>query len=237
MRERVAVLRHETQRSAPSETLESVVVDAEAEISRQGNVAHIFPTAAERFEQFFSLVGFALEALEGESLNPLGDGDVGSRCNFGAAHELRRRLDELAVALVEMHRAVHLALRNHLAVAAHHRSVVFIDYMENHAVIGRVGIVVVAEPVGCTHMDFDISHPHFAVDFNFGVEKIGTGIGVKHSGVDNPDALAIDGCEPLRLPQAVLPHILHQFFHGQRIKLPIKLVNIELVSNFLFEVL
>ena len=103
--------------------------------------------------------------------------------------------------------------------------------MENHAVIGRVGIVVVAEPVGCTHMDFDISHPHFAVDFNFGVEKIGTGIGVKHSGVDNPDALAIDGCEPLRLPQAVLPHILHQFFHGQRIKLPIKLVNIEKTSN------
>ena len=58
-----------------------------------------------------------------------------------------------------------------------------------------------------------------------------TCIGVKHSGVDNPDALAFDGGEPLRLPQAVLPHILHQFFHGQRIKLPIKLVNIEKTSN------
>ena len=63
----------QAQWGAARQALECVVVDAEAQVACQRDVAHVFPTAAVHFVEFFQAVGFALQALKCQSFNPFGE--------------------------------------------------------------------------------------------------------------------------------------------------------------------
>jgi hypothetical protein len=48
---------------------------------------------------------------------------------------------------------------------------------------------------------------------DFSVEKVGAGIGVERSWINDANRLAIDGGHIREAPKSVLPYILHQFLH------------------------
>ena len=117
------------------------------------------------------------------------------------------------VALAEMRRHLHNALRYALTVAAVDRTIVLRHHMEHHRVVGLVGVVMMPAPIGCAQMNLHIPRPHLATDINLGIEEVGAGIGVEQTGVDDRDFAAIVGNKPCGVPQTVLPHILHQFLN------------------------
>ena len=86
--------------------------------------------------------------------------------------------------------------------------------MQYHRIVGGIGIMAMAEPVGSAHMDFHISHPGLAIDFHSGVEKVGPGIGVEYPLVHDADATAVDSGLTAAETEAVLPYELHQLLHG-----------------------
>ena len=42
-----------------------------------------------------------------------------------------------------------------------------------------------AMPIGCSCVNLDITHPKMTVDFDFSIEEVGAGIGVRQSRVDD----------------------------------------------------
>ncbi len=86
--------------------------------------------------------------------------------------------------------------------------------MQYHRVVGGIGVVVVAVPVARSHVYFHIACPHLVAYHDFGIEEIGTGTGVEFAGVDDPHTRSGTRRHVQRLPQSVLPDVLHKFFHG-----------------------
>lgn len=91
--------------------------------------------------------------------------------------------------------------------------VVEVDDVEDDGVVGGIEVVAMAKPVACPMVDFDVSNPGASVDFDFGVEEVGPGIGVESAGVDDLQALSVDGGDVGRCPESVLPDVLHESFH------------------------
>jgi hypothetical protein len=56
--------------------------------------------------------------------------------------------------------------------------------VQNNGIICLIGVMFVFFPIIGMAVYFHISRPHFIVDFYFRIEKVGTGIGVVHSGVN-----------------------------------------------------
>ncbi len=73
--------------------------------------------------------------------------------------------------------------------------------------------MVMAEPVRCPYMDFDIPHPCLLTDFNRGIKKIRTGIVIEQTLVDHTDPTTVNSGHPLPQTKPVLPHELHQPLH------------------------
>ena len=88
--------------------------------------------------------------------------------------------------------------------------------MKDNRVIGRIAVVVMAVPVGSFDMDFHIPGPDMAADGYFGIEKVGTGIGVELSRVNDTHRTPVGGEEKFLRPQTMLPEVLHQPFHKER---------------------
>ena len=54
-------------------------------------------------------------------------------------------------------------------------------HMKNDVVVLAFAVVIVAVPIACTHMKFHITSPLAPVNFYFGIEYIGSGIGVGYA--------------------------------------------------------
>ena len=131
----------------------------------------------------------------------------------GRTWQLHPSVDQTVIALVEARRHPQLDLRNNLAVDACDGRVILLYYMQDHAVIGRVLVVVMAFPVAGTHMDFHIAHPQPAINFHLGVEKVWASISVEQARVNHAHTAPVVGHHVLAEPQPVLPDVLQQSLH------------------------
>ena len=86
-------------------------------------------------------------------------------------------------------------------------AVVLVDDMEDDAIVGFVGGMVVLIPVGGTEVNLDISSPFDATDGDSGVEEIGACIAVELTGAKNDNRLAIGGGQP-SAEHLVMPDIM-----------------------------
>ena len=86
--------------------------------------------------------------------------------------------------------------------------------MQHHIVVVDVRFVVMPIPVGGAKMDFHISHPQLAVQSDFGVEKIRSGVGVVQARVNHFYHLTLVGVERSERENAVLPNVVQKLFHG-----------------------
>ncbi len=75
--------------------------------------------------------------------------------------------------------------------------------------------MTVAVPVARPDVYLDVACPCMAVDGYFCVEKVGTGISVEPSRIENSDAPSVNRGQIVLDPQSVLPYILHQALHAQ----------------------
>ena len=103
-----------------------------------------------------------------------------------------------------------------VAVLKGERGIVLEHHMQHHIIVGVVGAVVVAVPVGRLHMHFDIAHPQGVADADVGVYEIGARITIERPWAFHNDRHPIY-CAKLPLQQLVLPDILKEVFvhfHG-----------------------
>ena len=92
--------------------------------------------------------------------------------------------------------------------------IIAVYHMEYHAVIRLIFMVTMAMPVTCRHMYLHAPCPQLSSDLYFGIEEVGTGIGVDTAGINDSYLLSVDSVEVMLTPQTVLPDIVHEFFHG-----------------------
>jgi len=59
-----------------------------------------------------------------------------------------------------------------------------------------------------------IAHPNSIANLYLCIEKVGAGIVVMKTGIDNLDTFTIGGSELSKWKEFVLPHIMKQLFHG-----------------------
>ena len=201
------------QRRAACKHLKSVVVDAETKVTGKSHIAHIFPAAAERFIKRHQAIHLALESLESKALNPFGYRELWHRGNLPCARQLNLCAHKGCIAFIKERRHTQHHLWNKFAIGAMHRSIIALHHMENHRVVGRVGVVAVPAPVGGTHVHFHVTRPHVPVDFHLGIEEIRASVLIETPGVDNAHTPAIDRCHISHVVKPVLPHILHKFLH------------------------
>ena len=85
--------------------------------------------------------------------------------------------------------------------------VVFIHDMQDYVLVGFVGLVTVAVPVGCFHMDFHMAGPELVADLDFGFKEVGTRVGVAVARGHDVNRFAFRGFQVL-VGQAVLPDVV-----------------------------
>ena len=78
----------------------------------------------------------------------------------------------------------------------------------------RARCVAVAFPVGGTHVQLHVAGPQVPVDLDLGVEEVGARVGVEQSRVDHTHLEPVVGHHVAVAVQAVLPYVLHEFFHN-----------------------
>ena len=209
LQHRIAVLAKQAKRSATSQPLKRVVVDAETEVTGERHIAHIFPTAVEAVEQLVNALHLSVQPLKRQTLHPFHDGEVWHLLDFCGARHLDGGTHERGIVGIELWRHLQHQLRNQLAIGAAHRRIVLRHHMQNHAIVSLVAVVVMTLPVGGAVVHFHVAHPHVAVNLDFRVEEIGASVGVEQSGIHHPHLFPGVGDHILRPPQAMLPHILH----------------------------
>ena len=202
------------QRHMAREHLEGLAVEAESESSRQGDVSRSLPVARGGVDYLQHALGLAVDALHGQRGEPVGAVDGGEIGDGVAAGERAAGVEEHLVATAgSVGGAADHCLRYHRAVGAPDLHVALLHHMEYHRVVGRVGVVVVAQPVGGAHMDLDVAHPGLAVDFDGSVEEVGPGVGVEFALVHDGEPPSVHGGHAGPDGQAVVPNELHQSFH------------------------
>ena len=154
-----------------------------------------------------------MKALKGQGLDPLGHGERRHLAQPCGAGQLDLGIHKAVIGFVEARRHFKLDLWDDFAVDAGYGCVVFLDDVQDDAVIGRILVVVVTLPVAGAHVDLDVAHPQVTVNLDLGVEEVGPRVGIEQAGVDDADAAAIVGHHVLAEPQLVLPDVLQQSFH------------------------
>ena len=167
------------------EHLEGVAVEAEAEGAGKNHEACLLPVAAAVAENLHNSRGLVLDALHGERLEPVCDGESGDiRELSGASYGIKVGF-ERRVCAEESFRHGDLHLRYERTVGAVDPPVGHPDYMKDDAVVCGIVLMTVSYPVGSLDMYLHISGPFRAVDLNFGIEEVGPGVGVQASGIDD----------------------------------------------------
>ena len=87
--------------------------------------------------------------------------------------------------------------------------------VEDDVVVIVFAIVIVAVPIGSSDVKLHIASPKATVNFDFGIEGVGTGIGVRDAGRDDAHALAEESLLVFEI-EAVEPDVVEEFF-GHRI--------------------
>lgn len=211
----VAMAVEEFQRELPREYFHGFAVEPETEGAGEGDERGGFPVAGGIVDETADTLALHVKTLGAERRKPVGMVDVGQRGDGGTAGKRRPGVVNQQVAAARsLGGATHYHLRNQFTAGAVDGRVVDLHYMQYHRIVGGIGIMAMAEPVGSAHMDFHISHPGLAIDFHSGVEKVGPGIGVEYPLVHDADATAVDSGLTAAETEAVLPYELHQLLHG-----------------------
>jgi hypothetical protein len=158
-----------------------------------------------------------LKTFESEAVEPTAQMHTLKRTDFRRARERGRRsgIDERGVATMEVGGTLHAQLRDDVSVGTFYGCVVIAHNMKNNGIVRGVAIVMVAMPIGCTHMNLNVARPFLSANYYLGVEEIGTGVGVETTGVKNLHPSTVYCGHAGRHPQAMLPNVLHQAFHGK----------------------
>ncbi len=82
--------------------------------------------------------------------------------------------------------------------------------MKHHAVVARVGVVLVAEPPSRGRVHLNLSTPVHAPDADMSILEIRSGVGVKLPRVENVDGLSVGGREIVGLEALLGPEVLHE---------------------------
>ena len=90
--------------------------------------------------------------------------------------------------------------------------------MKYNRIVGRVGVVMVTQPVGGLHMNLHIAGPGLAVDYHGGIEKVGPGVGVELALIHHSHTAPVDSGHPRPEGKPVLPHKLQELFHWRAVK-------------------
>ena len=101
-----------------------------------------------------------------------------------------------------------LQLGNRLSVGPLYLGVDVGGDVQDDRIVGGILFVVVFQPVGCPQMDFHVPHPQYAVNLDFGIEEIGSGIRIRKSGVDDFQWFTLGCNECAEWKKLVFPYIV-----------------------------
>lgn len=213
LQQRVGMLLQEEQRQAARQPLEGVAVHPEAHAPGQGDVAHLFPVALVLCEQVVDAAALLLQAFECEGGEPVGEKKGRELTDAFAAGQQFALRGEEGIVVLQCRWNGHDPLRHRLAVGAEHLGIGFGHDVQHHRVVGFVGRVSVHRPVACPQVHLHIARPQAVADTHLGVEKVGPGIGVAPSRVDDLDGFAPGGQCRHMTQQPLFPHVVEEFFH------------------------
>ena len=211
----VAVLAHVLRVDGEGPLLEGIGVGAESEVAGKGDEERPLPVASRASQIVGRSDRLLLKAFHREAAQPRAHGDgreVGHDAVAGRIGFLRQ---QFAVAGLDGGRNLYAHLRRPLPVGRDGLGIDIGDNVENHVVVSRIHVVMVAKPVGGAGVNLHVARPQRAVDAHLGIEEVGAGLQVVHARVDHLHRL------PLRCgerdgpagPQPVLPNVVEQEFH------------------------
>ena len=211
---RIAVLAHSGRVDAQGPLLEGLGVGAETEVTGQRDEEGALPIATRLLQIAFDAVHLGFEALYRQTAHPgvYGEGvDVGNDAVAGRIGFFGAQF-EIIGHYLRGHDQFDLGRT--LAVSGARLSVDLPHDMQNHVVVGRVGFVLVAEPVGSPFVNLDIAGPQHAVYPDFGVEEVRPGVyEIVYTGVYDFDMLPLVAGEGAAAVLLVLPDVMEYVFH------------------------
>ena len=195
--------------------LERLAVKAESEGACKGYVCRAFPMSACLFYYCQYAFAFFEETFCAQRCEPVCVIELWQIFNGGGARQSRSRVFHQPVAPAGgIGCAVYYYLRDEIAVAAVDGCIVNLHNMKNHRIICRVGVVMMAEPVGRADMNLHVSCPLLAVDFDGGVEKVRACICVECARMYHAHFAVVHSLHVWPECQTVLPYKLEEGFHG-----------------------
>ena len=97
------------------------------------------------------------------------------------------------------------------------QALVFVEHhVQDHVVVGGVGVVPVCQPVGGIQVDFHVASPQRFVQANAGIEKIRPGMQVRFAGMQDFERLTVGGKLFAGIKPAPAPQKMKEVFaHGE----------------------
>lgn len=212
----VSVVCHGLQRDMLCPRFESIPIDAETEITGQGDEVSPFPIAL----QFFHTGCYSLRTLfqpfVKQGVHPTVHCERVDLRNDAVASRIIRCPAQFLVVLAQVARNFQFHLWKCLSVLCDDGAVGCFRHMQDDVVIMYVFVMTVDVPVGGSSVNLDVAHPCRSVQFDFGVEKVRAGISVECSRVDDLYRLAVCGLQRFEWKEFVFPDVVQQLFHGAR---------------------
>ena len=123
---------------------------------------------------------------------------------MGIGNELRKVVLVLGI--------TQYALGDMFATRIDGRFVVLANDMQDDIVVGRIGVMVMATPVGRTHMDLHIAHPLLLADTQVRMAEVGSRIAVVFAYRQHLNGQTVGGLLVELRPQALLPYVVQEDF-------------------------
>ena len=128
--------------------------------------------------------------------------------NEGEAGGIAVGLQEFFVVLCQLWRTVKLQLGYLLTVGAGYCGVDIGSYVQDDRIVCCILMMTMAVPVGSTLVYFYITYPKYALYLDFGIEKVGSGMWVGKSRIDDFDGFSLGGVQMLQREKLVFPYIV-----------------------------
>ena len=113
----------------------------------------------------------------------------------------------------EVRGIVQLHLGDKLSVGTGGNCINLGSYVEDDRIVCRVLVMTMPEPVGSLLVYLYIPYPQHAAYLDFGIEKVGSCMGVLQSRVDDFNCFSIGGLLRFQGKKPVFPHVMQELFH------------------------
>ena len=217
----LAVALEQGERQLAGQLFHWFCIDGIPESVCQSDKGGLFPIAALLLEYFLDPDGFAIEALDQDTIQHAGFDQIRNFRKPEFTGDAVSILDQPLILSEEggVNQWAQFKTGQASAVLTKYRLIFLPYHMEDCPVIHRVAVMFMLIPFGCKDMHFDMSVPYCIADAEVCIGKIGAGMAVINPATEEGNRMASCGPEVLLIKPASSPDKVEEvLLHGEKLK-------------------